>query len=327
MSINPNIWPKYSFVQDSSVSGDTSCYPDPALCLPLSSWNNLSCQVLVDATQPNLVLAASIGGVYSLIYLTPVAPDFACSYDQEFVGTGFSHVHHPVISDAFGIFDTGPTINSAYIYFDTTYGVGDMDLTTTTNNTISVPMGSCFKFALVWDIYSPTNVLTFRFYFGCTNMFRRTAADDSYTSVVRYVSPSDVFDFHYTGPHITMPYNSIELPLYLRDPVMANDQKVYTKSDGSLVKLYERKEEVYTLETDLLPYAWHKALDVGLSHDSVIITNANAASFDPLNTATQFVKKENYEIEYNKAPLSAFGKGSCKLSNANPIHMINNNCG
>jgi hypothetical protein len=107
---------------------------------------------------------------------------------------------------------------------------------------------------------------------------------------------------------------------------MENEQKVYTRSDGSILKLYERKEEVYTLETDLLPYAWHKALDIALSHDNVIITNPNAASFDPLNTATQFVKKDNYEIEYNQAPLSALGKGTCKLSNASPIHLINNNC-
>jgi hypothetical protein len=107
---------------------------------------------------------------------------------------------------------------------------------------------------------------------------------------------------------------------------MENDQKVYTRSDGTIVKLFERKEEAYTLETDLIPYAWHKALDIALSHDTVTIANPNASSFDPVNTATQFIKKDNYEIEYMKAPFTSYGKGFCKLLNADPIHLINNNC-
>ena len=48
MSVAPNIWPRYSFVQDSSTDGAADCYPDPKLCLPLSSWRNLACQVQVD---------------------------------------------------------------------------------------------------------------------------------------------------------------------------------------------------------------------------------------------------------------------------------------
>jgi hypothetical protein len=325
MSIAPNIWPKYSFVQDSSADAASSAYPDPALCLPLSSWTNLQCQVLIDATDPMLEIAAS-PGVTSKIYLTPVAPDFPCRYDVEVVGLGFSHTHHPVVVDFFSIYDTGPTPGSVYVYLDVPNDSGDMNMTTTANNSIAMPVGACFKFALIWDLYTAGGTLAWRNYFGCTNMFRRTAVNDPYTSVLRYTSTGDVFDFHYSSGTFT-PYNSIELPVYLRDPVMENEQKVYTRSDGSLVKLYERKEEVYTLETDLIPYSWHKALDIALSHDVVQITNPNASSFDPLNTATQFVKKENYEIEYNKAPLSAFGKGSCKLSNADAIHLVNNNCG
>jgi hypothetical protein len=333
MSVLPNIWPKYSFVQDSAVVTSNGIYPDKALNLPLSSWANLKCQVQVDGTEPLLILGAGPGS-YSEIYLTPVAPDFPCSYDIEsLLSGGFSHTHHGAIVDLFGIYDTG-TSPYLYLYFDFPNDGGNMDDMTTGNNTIAVPVGSCFKFALVWDVYDSSHVHVWRFYYGCTNLFRRTAPGDSYTSVIAYANatgsglsdPSDAFDFHYTGPNLTMG-NVVELPCYLRDPTMPTSQKIYTRSDGSNVVLYQRKDEQYTLETDLLPYLWHKALDVALSHDYVAIYTPNANAFDPLNTATQFVKKDNYEIEYMKAPFSSLGKGSCKLLNAGPIHLINNNCG
>ena len=337
MSVAPNIWPRYSFVQDCSTDGAADCYPDPKLCLPLSSWRNLACQVQVDATDPLLAIAAGSPGTYSRIYLSPVAPDFACSYDQEFLFTGgFSHIHYPVIGDYFSVYDTR-TSPYVSLYLESPSDSGNMDDVSTANNTIAVPVGSCFKFALVWDVYNPSNVLVFRFYYGCTNCFTRTSPNECYTSVLAYtnaevqndnptdlINPSDAFDFYYTGT-IT-PYNIVELPFYLRDPTMPTDEKIYTRSDGSNIVLYQRKDEQYTLETDLIPYFWHKNIDIALSHDTVYISNPNASSFDPLNTATQFVKKGNYEIEYMKAPFSSFGKGSCKLLNADPIHLINNNC-
>lgn len=190
----------------------------------------------------------------------------------------------------------------------------------------TIEVGQCFKLQLIYEhLDGPGgNVLYRQFIDGCTNCFIRTVPDECYTSVISYRNPTDTFGFTYFN---TSTFNIIELPVYLRDPVMENDQKVYTKSDGSVVKLYERKEEKYTLETDLMPYIWHKALDIALSHDTVTITNPNASSFDPVNTATQFVKSDNYQIEYMKAPLSSLGKGTCKLINATPVNLINNNCG
>ena len=336
MSVAPNIWPRYSFVQDSGTDAMADCYPDPKLCLPLSSWKNLACQVQVDATVPLSVLAF-FSDSYSSIYLTPVAPDFACSYVIESsYGSGYSHTHFPAIGDYFSIYDTR-TSPYVSLYLELPYGSGNMDDVTTSNNTIAVPIGSCFKFALVWDVYNSAGSLIFRSYYGCTNCFTRTNPNECYTSVLAYtnaevhddnptdlINPSDAFDFHYTGT-IT-PYNIVELPFYLRDPTMPTDEKIYTRSDGSNIVLYQRKDEQYTLETDLIPYFWHKNIDIALSHDTVYISNPNASSFDPLNAASRFVRKGNYEIEYMKAPFSSFGKGSCKLLNAEPIHLINNNC-
>ena len=193
----------------------------------------------------------------------------------------------------------------------------------------TIDTGQCFKLQYIYEAWDSSGNVTVRHYIGgCSNCFIRTPEHECYSSVLSYTNSDNAFGFDYTDYSGTGPFsNVVELPMYLRDPVMENDQKVYTKSDGSIVKLYERKEEKYILETDLMPYAWHKALDIALSHDTVKITNPNASAFDPVNTATRFVKSENYQIEYMKAPLSSLGKATCKLSNATPINLINNNCG
>lgn len=332
MSVRPNIWPRYSFVQDGSVGNAPDCYPDPKLCLPLSSFNNFSIQVQIDYTYVSAQISANPGCIHK-VYLTPVDPSFPCSYDwydmQDFTKESPTALkHHPAIWNVSGLYDLSAE-PYAHVYF-TTATDGNMDDVTTSNNTIEIPCGSCFKFAIIVDIYHESAggalTLLFRNYFGCTNCFTRICTNECYTSVLKYTNADDAFDFHYSGPNVISPYNIVELPFYLRDPTMPTDQKIYTRSDGKNVVLYQRKDEQYILETDLIPYLWHKDLDIALSHDTVFISNANASSFDPLNTATQFVKKENYEIEYMKAPLSSFGKGSCKLLNADPIHLINNNC-
>jgi hypothetical protein len=196
-------------------------------------------------------------------------------------------------------------------------------------------VGECFKFLVILDIKfndpDPPHdeTIIYRHIGGCTNCFIRTAAADCYTSVITYSNDEDAFDFVYnfdTGSPAIHVQNKVELPFYLRDPVMNDDTKIYTRSDGSIIKLYERKEEQYLLETDMMPYTWLKALDIALSHDTVAIQNSNISAFDSVNTAANFQKKENFEIEYQKGPLTALGKGSCKLLNANPVHLYNNNC-
>jgi hypothetical protein len=280
----------------------------------------------MDGTEPLLLLAANAGAT-SRIYLSPVATDFIYTGYGGYSGTGsVGTMHlHPVISVHSAVYDTA-TSPYLYLYFNAPADGGDMDLTTSANNTIAITVGTCFRFSLVWDVVDTTGVLLYRYFFGCTNSFVRMAADQCYTSVLGYTNAADSFDFHYSGPDV-IATNYIELPFYLRDPSLPTDQKIYTRSDGSNVVLYQRKDEQYTLETDLLPYTWHRALDVALAHDTVYITSGTSGSFDPLHTATPFVRKENYEIEYMKAPLSAFGKGTCTLLNADPVHLINNNCG
>ena len=327
-------YPRYSFVQAGTTQ--PGCYPDPAACLPLSANTNIRCQVTISG----IPLEYAFSRLVSEPYLAVVPPDWSCDYMSIYMGkeqpgkNPFSNPLSAFVQSSAPQWLTLPTVNeggTAKLFFD--IPVKDFDALTEKNNTFAPAVGECFKLAIVWDYMQPNEgnqyvpyIITERVVFGCTNCFIRIDPAECYTSVLTYANPkgNDAFDFDYsTEPGYQ---NVVELPMYLRDPTMQNEQKVYTRSDGSLVKLFERKEEVYELETELMPYVWHKALDVALSHDQIFISNANVASFDPINTATQFVKKENYEIEYMKAPLSSLGKGHCKLSNADPIHLINNNC-
>ena len=308
------VFPRYSFVQlENSTATAAHCTPDPGFCLPMSDPANVAFHVKfpdIDNYDGNLL--------YMLNYAIPVP----CSSTT--ITTAMTSSTPLLFGNHY--YSTG---TDDYRYVD--YHV-HFDLPVATLDECGVAPGDCFKLLLIYylvvtDPFHDNAETTLGPFGGTyTNCFMRsTGADTCYSSVIKYWNNSDAFDFDYAWGHTFA--SKVELPMYLRDPKMENEQKVYTRSDGFLVKLYERKEETYMLETDLMPYTWHKNLDIALSHDTVTISNANASSFDPLNTATQFVKKENYEIEYNKSPLSSLGKGMCKLSNAQAIHLINNNCG
>lgn len=305
--------PRYSFVQP--YSDEDSCYPDRQLCLPISKLSNLAFHIRASAIDTlSMVFSDSID-IYGMI----VPDDYPCTSSVQTTGT-FSGTSRHIEAGRYELTNTS-TNGSLEAWFNV-YPFLTFDPSYTLPDDIAI--GQCFKFLIIADCLDTDFMITRRYTIGCTQCFKRIPVNDCYSSVLTYSNPTNSFDFlYYSFPGFA---NKVELPIYLRDPVMENEQKVYTKSDGTIVKLYERKEELYTLETDQMPYTWHKALDIALSHDTVLISNPNTSSFDPVNTATQFVKKDNYEIEYNKAPLSAFGKGKCKLSNANPIHLVSNNC-
>lgn len=337
------LFPRYSFVQDGSLSAE-SCYPDPSMCLPISTPANLA----FEATGIGSTLSDRFYPHTASMYFIAVAPDEPCRTDTQ--TSGVFTPYWPFIQNSSGLFDGGfsGTLSDAVggVFNDNNgndtfddYNAPHVSIVTGPSGfpipinhiTYQIAVGQCFKLQCILDIYSNGSIIK-RFFFGCTNCFIRIAENGCYTSLLQYRNDSNAFDFGYLSLDQNNNnllggfYNSVELPMYLRDPIMNDDSKVYTRSDGSIVKLYERKEEQYTLETDLMPYTWLKALDVALSHDTVTISNPNAAAFDSVNTARSFQKKENFDIEYQKGPLTAFGKGTCKLLNANPVHLYNNNC-
>ena len=327
-------FPKYSFVQAPGVYDSESCYNDPSFCLPLSSPGNLRFQARFNDVPSNPLLAP-----HHLLYCMAEKVDFgAGGFDCRFASynsVSFPELTLPYVPFIVSVPGGCITIANGSnwditAYFDTPE-YNTMDDYNAANEAAlglffkRINPGDCFRLIFIIDEMNADNSMRRRTYMGCSNCFKYTPASECYTSVIEYRSAASCFDFDYTD--FPFFYNRVELPVYLRDPVMNDDTKIYTKSDGSVIKLYERKEEQYMLETDTMPYTWLKALDIAVSHDTITITNPNAAAYDSINTATQFVKKDSFDIEYQKGPLSALGKGNCKLLNASPVHLYNNNCG
>ena len=235
------IFPKYSFVQNGAETYD-SCYADASFCLPTSSIGNLKFQVTIN------IAVSDIARFFSNInYFAIVPADFDCSarqYDWVDGGLAPAHpLHHlPIMTD----------LNAQAVFNGTSYDVTmwasgtpssvDYNSLTTANNVMACPIGTCFKLVLVSDYYSgdlwPTDPyvegLAKRWYYGCTTCFTRIALQECFTSVLSYSNNSDAFDFNYSAAPAGYK-NRVELPIYLSNPMLETDEKIYTKSDGSIM--------------------------------------------------------------------------------------------
>jgi hypothetical protein len=158
-----------------------------------------------------------------------------------------------------------------------------------------------------------------------TNLFERIEGD-AYLSNIVYTGRDSQFGFTYLNT-VGDTVSKMQFNCMLRDPKTVSDSKTYTRSDGEIIKIYERKEEEYMLETDSVPYWWLKALDVALSHDRVQISNLLLRSYNPTYQPTDFVKVDEMKYEYAKEiSLHRLVRGSCKLRDQKSIHLINNSC-
>jgi hypothetical protein len=347
-------FPPYSFVQLQAESPD--CYPDAVQCMPCSgplslqfcgaisgipdTYNTDSylCELVaypisVDGDADLLNETGDIleneDGIQDL--LNEASSAFICS----FADIATEPTKPALVTSRYA--RTSKTADSRTTFKLTTLAfnedpISSFDLynaAALASGGLVVQLGQCFKlqFAILIFHYDNTSHTRGAFvsgqYLGCSDCFIRIAENDCYYSSVSYLNADDSFGFPFS---ITQIPCVAELPMYLRDPSLVEDQKIYKRSDGSNMKVFDRKDEVYELETDMIPYKWLRALDIALSCDQVEISNVNASSFDPVNTATQFVKEEKLEIAYQKGPLTALGKGTCKVKNASPLSLINNNC-
>ena len=309
------IYPRYSFVQP--LPATDSCYADRSLFLPLSQPQNLAFQVLLED-----VPFPAIDGINSIVAVAyPVPVDTVCSFiDGAATGQPYdgilrsSYVQSAIVSA--GVVNMRVNF-AAYPFADWD------DYNAHTAGTI-VNVGSCFKLAYGILYLNASNEIVYVQTMGCSCCFTRTDGSTCYTSVLKYRCGENSFDFRYTEDSTFL--NAVELPFYLKEPSLSTDQKVYTKSNGEVVKLYDRKEEVYALESDYMPYLWLKNLDIALSHDVVGISNGTLTAYDPVNTAVHFAKTAPLEIAYSKFPTSTLGKATCKLTNVSAVHLLNNNC-
>ena len=173
--MSTNLYPRYSFVQDTSAPGSSDCYTgDPSFCLPCSSNANLQFQVVLQNI-PFISINNTFG---SDVYVAVVPPSFSCDYrSQNFTGLLmplFNHLQKFIVGNHVEI-TTWPvaspaTAGIARVFFD--LADADFDTLTTTDNTWVPEIGECFKLAIVWDTYKDAHhAVGYRTFHGCYCLF------------------------------------------------------------------------------------------------------------------------------------------------------------
>lgn len=170
-------------------------------------------------------------------------------------------------------------------------------------------------------------VPTSRNQMGITNCFKTICDEDGcYYSWIEYRCNEDSFNFNYQSANFL---NRQALPMNLSRPQMTGEQKSYRKSDGVNLKISERLDEKWLLETDWMRYDWHKALKVALAHDYLTIRSVLALSIEAIDSRIQndytFIAETDYEIEWSEYTVSE-AKGKCEVKRAKPFYLSNNNC-
>lgn len=321
-------FPHYSFVKrpdngqviDSDPSSPiVNCILDELPPLPVSDPRNLAFQCTI--RQVPVVLT----GTSSRFIAQAVPPDTDCDYRSQ------SEFSDP-LSSRWEAFLYGTTVAVAP---DTTGLKFDVIFQNTTSNftdycnrsDYTIKVGQCFKLLFTLLLLDAEGGVVWSQRLGCSNTMVRIAPEECYTSQISYRCRENSFDFTYTGTEYDSFYNRVELPFSLIEPKLVSDEKRYTRSDGQIMKLYERKEEEYIVDTALLPYNWLRKLEVALSHDIVLVHNPVQLTYDSDQGYISIVKADAFEITYPKEHmLTRMGTARCKVRNTNPVHLINNNC-
>lgn len=311
MSASTAIAPRYSFVQLQDPA-EADCAFGPGVCLPMSSISNISFQMyLVNGATP-------VGGVTRTIYANPVPTTFDCDAAVRIDEDLQVAMHGEIANFSGGAYTTVVNFFMDAASWDT-WNVGEP-------TERKVLQGECFRFQIIEDWRDGGDIVIAREVIGCTNCFVRVEAS-CFLSVLQYSCDENSFGFNYLADLYGSSFsNIVELPFYLHSPQMKDDKMVYEKGNGEIVKLKERIGEEWTLETDWLPYWWHKPLNVGLAHDTVLIVNTYIQQVDPFNYNTDFVKTGDYEIAHEKQLPYKQAKAECIMANGSPVHLLNSNC-
>lgn len=185
----------------------------------------------------------------------------------------------------------------------------------------AIPEGmDCFRFCLYrlsLDINSggAEPELHSGSFLGTTNCFEKIT-DLCNTSKLQYQFHEDAMGF-YGSPSV----NSVRLPLSLSRPQYPGDETGYQTSDGRFLKLSERVNKEWILETDWIPDALHEKLRICLSADFIQIWNQNE------NLALEgLYRSEDYNIEWNEDVDYPLAKAKTTVKKRVLEASLNSNC-
>jgi len=277
--------PLFSFLQLSE--SDPTCSSSERPCLPVKELNDLAFQMI-----------ASVTGA-----------DKATFYDTVFINAAIS-------------FDCKASLlteeNWTGTWFKTTIGAGsepDIWVGNFVYNTGAIwsliDINQCFGIILYAEGGAEV---------ACFDTCFKKITDDCYTSVIGYRNNENAFDFDYSESTF---FNRVRLPLYLHSPTNSEEQKTYSKSNGSSVKLMHRIWKDYRVKTDYFTDGMLERFAVATAHDGVYIT----CSYSDLSNA-QFIRTEKVEIDWQEENIPVFNlaQGKTTLRLASPRANINSNC-
>lgn len=154
---------------------------------------------------------------------------------------------------------------------------------------------------------------------GTTNCFEKVS-DLCYTTKITYGNNEDSFGFYTDG---TNPFEmSVRLHLWFYAPKYPGEENGYQRSDGQFVKLSERINKTWDMETDYFPEQIHERLRIALSCDNITVTNENAQM-----TEVDIYRNEEYSIEWNDEVRNfPFAKGKTVVFKQLLSRSVNSNC-
>lgn len=337
MSSTQIAFPRHSFVNSSIVDNISSFCDKPPFCLPAAFLSDWRFQVFITqyGTQPNE--DANLRKYY--VGITDTACTGPMPTNVRYLSKNI--FYHKDISDnpitlpdgtlVKGILNLDFVLNPEIIFSHQEFEDGEWG----NIYTEPIQVGECFKLTIWEDIIAEDTEDTViqRTALACTNCFVKVEPNPlCFWSRFSYWCNENSNGFLYkvfagsdrSGELISFT-NIGFLPLHLHSPEFPSEEKTYTKSDGSHLKIFEKIDEQLTLETDYFDMRVHKCIKVMLASDNVSILNDY---FNPRESVA-IVCKEAYDIQWQKIgqQVIRLGKATTKVISQTPISLINSNCG
>ena len=136
---------------------------------------------------------------------------------------------------------------------------------------------------------------------GESNVFV-SVDDDGYSSRLEYRSGEDNFGFTYS---LSRFFNTVRLPLHLKEPRFSQSREVYAMLSGRQKILAASVRDEYDLETDYMCGEMHNQLIIALMHDEVYINGRLLTQ-----TGDYSVDWDNYLMDGDVKT----AKGKCTMS-------------